>query len=165
MKKKLIFIAVFSLASIIAYSQVNDSTIVQEPEREQKKAKTRKAILEAAVQLFSKKGFDKTSIDELAKEAGIGKGTIYTYFKTKTDILKAFCEDELDYIHSELASKTNPNAPFLDQIHTIFYAVKTWKLLEKQEKFQPLMQFLKSSPIKDIDKFSFSQEIQELLKE
>ncbi len=44
--------------------------------REQKKANTRKAILSAAVHLFGKHGFDNTSIDELAKEAGIGKGTI-----------------------------------------------------------------------------------------
>ena len=90
--------------------------------REQKKAKTRKAILEAAVHLFGKKGFDNTSIDQLAKEAGIGKGTVYTYFKTKSDILKAFCEDELDYVHKILANKTNPDSSFLEQIHTIFFA-------------------------------------------
>lgn len=90
--------------------------------REEKKAKTKKAILEAAVHLFGKKGFDNTSIDQLAKEAGIGKGTIYTYFKTKSDILKAFCEDELDYVHRILATKTNPDSSFLEQIHTIFFA-------------------------------------------
>lgn len=90
--------------------------------REHKKAKTRKAILDAAITLFTRKGFDKTSIEELAKEAGIGKGTVYTYFKTKSDILKAFCEDELEFVHAELARKANPDTPFIDQMHTIFFA-------------------------------------------
>lgn len=101
--------------------------------REEKKAQTRQAILDAAVHLFSKKGFEKTSIDELAKKAGIGKGTIYSYFKTKTDIIRAFCSDELEFIHQELARKTNPEAPFLEQIHTIFYA--EFKYISKNPDF------------------------------
>ncbi len=44
--------------------------------REQKKRKKRNAIMEAAVRLFREKGFDKTSIEQLARAAGIGKGTL-----------------------------------------------------------------------------------------
>lgn len=90
--------------------------------REQNKAKNRKAILQAAILLFTKHGYHNTSIEQLAKEAGIGKGTVYSYFKTKSDILKAFCEEELEFVHSELAAKTNPETPFIDQMHTIFFA-------------------------------------------
>lgn len=88
--------------------------------REKKKRETRKAIVAAAVRLFDKKGFEKTSIEELAREAGVGKGTIYTYFQTKTDIFYAFCEEQLEFIHQELASKTDPDAPVIEQIMTIF---------------------------------------------
>lgn len=90
--------------------------------RAQNKARTRKAILDAAVRLFTRYGYENTSIEQLAKGAGIGKGTVYTYFKTKSDILKAFCEEELEFVHSELAAKTNPDTPFIDQMHTIFFA-------------------------------------------
>lgn len=90
--------------------------------REQNKARNRKAILNAAIRLFTKYGYERTSIEQLAKEAGIGKGTVYTYFKTKSDILKAFCEEELEFVHSELAAKTNPDTSFIDQMHTIFFA-------------------------------------------
>lgn len=107
--------------------------------REYKKAQTRKAILEAAVTLFSKNGFEKTSIEELAKEAGIGKGTIYTYFKTKSDILKAFCEDELEFVHSELARKVNPDTSFLDQMHTLFFAEFQY-IIKNKEFGRVLMQ-------------------------
>ncbi len=88
--------------------------------REEKKRKTKKTIIEAAVKLFGEKGFDKTSIKELAKEAGIGKGTIYTYFQKKTEIFHAFCEEELEFIHNELAQKTDTDAPLIDQLMTIY---------------------------------------------
>lgn len=90
--------------------------------REAKKQKTKKAILRAAVQLFGQNGFEKTSIAQLAKTAGVGKGTVYSYFKTKQDILQAFCDDELEFIHEQLTSKTNQDAPVLDQLMTIFMA-------------------------------------------
>lgn len=88
--------------------------------REEKKQLTRKAILQAAVRLFDAKGFEKTSIEELAREAGVGKGTIYTYFQTKTEIFYAFCEEQLEFVHSELAKKNDPNAPIIEQVMTIF---------------------------------------------
>ncbi len=90
--------------------------------REQKKKITKKAILNAAIQLFGENGFENTSIEELAKAAGVGKGTVYSYFATKRDILYAFCEDELEYIHEQMASKTNQDAPILEQMLTIFMA-------------------------------------------
>ncbi len=88
--------------------------------REQKKQQTRKAIMQAAVKLFGKKGFEKTSIEELAREAGIGKGTIYSYFQTKSDILHAFCEDELESLHQELTSNADKEIPILQQMVSIY---------------------------------------------
>lgn len=88
--------------------------------REKKKKKTRQAIMQAAIRLFSEKGFEKTSIEELAKAAGIGKGTIYGYFQTKTDILHAFCEDELECLHEELTTNADKEIPILQQIVRIY---------------------------------------------
>jgi len=88
--------------------------------RERKKQKTKQAILDAAIALFSAKGFENTSIEELAKAAGVGKGTVYGYFQTKKEILHAFCELELDQIHKELIKQANPEAPILEQVLTIY---------------------------------------------
>lgn len=88
--------------------------------REEKKQQTRKAIIQAAIRLFEEKGFEKTSIAELAREAGIGKGTIYTYFQTKSEIFYAFCEEQLEFVHRELAGKTDPDAPLIEQLMTVF---------------------------------------------
>lgn len=88
--------------------------------REKKKKETRQAIMQAAIRLFSEKGFEKTSIEELAKAAGVGKGTIYGYFQTKTDILHAFCEDELECLHQELTTNADKEIPILEQMVKIY---------------------------------------------
>ena len=88
--------------------------------REAKKQKTKKAILEAAISLFSENGYENTSIENIAKIAGIGKGTVYGYFQTKKEILKGFCEYELEKIHMKLVSSSNQDAPILEQMLTIY---------------------------------------------
>lgn len=47
----------------------------------------RKEILEAALGLFSSKGFHETTMEEVAGEAGVAKGTIYLYFESKEHLL------------------------------------------------------------------------------
>lgn len=90
--------------------------------REQNKIEKRKCILEAAIRLFSDKGYEQTSIEELAREAGIGKGTVYSYFETKRDIVRAFCEDQLEYTRNELTATTNPQTSLKEQLLVIFMA-------------------------------------------
>ncbi len=46
------------------------------------------AILEAAVRVLARRGFDATKIEEIAREAGIGKGTVYEYFDSKEDLFE-----------------------------------------------------------------------------
>jgi AcrR family transcriptional regulator len=52
----------------------------------------RKKIINAAIKLFSNKGYHGTSISDIAKEAEISKGLAYNYFDSKQDILKAIFE-------------------------------------------------------------------------
>ncbi|MFP4458150.1 MAG: TetR/AcrR family transcriptional regulator [Candidatus Zixiibacteriota bacterium] len=56
------------------------------------KEEKRKQIYEAAISLFSQKGVWNTTISQIAKKAGVGKGTIYEYFRSKEDILMAALE-------------------------------------------------------------------------
>lgn len=52
----------------------------------------RRRIIQAAIQVFAEKGVSGGKIADIAKEAGIGKGTIYEYFSSKTDIFMAVFE-------------------------------------------------------------------------
>lgn len=51
------------------------------------KEQKRKEIAKAAIDIFAQKGFENTTIQEIAKAASIGKGTFYQYFETKEHVL------------------------------------------------------------------------------
>lgn len=60
------------------------------------------SILDAADRLFAQFGFKKTTVEEIAQEAGIGKGTIYLHFKSKEELGFAWsCR-----IHREIRNRT-----------------------------------------------------------
>jgi AcrR family transcriptional regulator len=59
--------------------------------KKQKDARTR--IMQSALDEFSERGFHSTTIDSIAERAGIAKGTVYRYFKTKDALFAALKED------------------------------------------------------------------------
>jgi AcrR family transcriptional regulator len=61
-------------------------------------------ILEAASQVFAAKDFHHVLIDEIAEVGGIGKGTVYRYFRTKEDLYFATIVRGLDRLHTLLAA-------------------------------------------------------------
>lgn len=66
---------------------------------EQKKRKKREKIIGAAIKLLSEKGYAKTKMKDIASEAEIADGTLYTYFSSKEDLMmKALTES----LHNKL---------------------------------------------------------------
>ena len=53
-------------------------------------------ILASAKSLFTKYGFKKVSMDEIASDAGVTKKTVYTYFSSKEELLKYCIKEELE---------------------------------------------------------------------
>jgi AcrR family transcriptional regulator len=100
--------------------------------REEKKQQTRQAIIRAAVQLFGDQGYERTSIEQLARAAGIGKGTIYSYFKTKSEIFLAYGEDELEFLYTRLAEESDPNTPLTEQLLTLFTGMFRYVMKNKE---------------------------------
>jgi len=74
------------------------------PLTEEEQAKRRHEIFHQVVGVFLKKGFQETSMREIAEAAGLGKSTLYDYFKTKDDILIYFFEDQINDL-TEAAQK------------------------------------------------------------
>ena len=50
-------------------------------------------ICAAALQVFTDKGFAAAKLDEIAKRAGVSKGTLYLYFKDKEELFRAVIRD------------------------------------------------------------------------
>src|SRR3989304_9205514 len=70
--------------------------------RERKKAEARRRIYEAAVHLFLEKGFEATTVAQIAGRADVGKGTVFNYFPHKTSFLAALAGDWTDRVTSAL---------------------------------------------------------------
>lgn len=66
------------------------------PLTEEEIDRRRREIFKAAVHLFLEKGFNETSMVEIARAAGVGKSTLYDYFPTKDDILVSVVEEEFE---------------------------------------------------------------------
>ena len=79
--------------------------------RQRKKAATRETILRAAIELFSKSGFDRPTIDQIAASADVGKGTVYNYFATKEDILVAFMAEQEERVNARVAEFAERDEP------------------------------------------------------
>lgn len=59
-------------------------------------------ILDAALDVFARKGFHEAKISEIARAAGVADGTIYLYFKNKDDLLISLFESKLEAINAGL---------------------------------------------------------------
>ena len=69
----------------------------------QYKLDIRERIVQSAIECFSKNGFDKTRMDDIAQTADLSKGTVYLYFMSKEDLFYAICENNLKVIKEQLS--------------------------------------------------------------
>src|SRR6478672_8537555 len=65
-------------------------------------AATREAILDATDRLLARYGFRKMTIDDLAKEVGIGKGTVYLHFPSKEEIALSHIDRIIERLKTRL---------------------------------------------------------------
>ncbi|MCA9607454.1 MAG: TetR/AcrR family transcriptional regulator [Myxococcales bacterium] len=70
---------------------------------QEKRARRRKTILDAALRVFSDKGYHQTRIADIIEEASIARGTFYLYFDSKTAIFHELLEDVLRRIGESVA--------------------------------------------------------------
>jgi AcrR family transcriptional regulator len=81
------------------------------PERKEKR---RAQIVEGATRAFAEKGYGGTQIADIAQHLGIGHGTVYRYFKDKTDVFRAVLTDAITKVGSALADEA-PGAETLEE--------------------------------------------------
>ena len=62
----------------------------------------RRQILDGARRVFSTLGFDATSVSDIAREAGVSKGTLYVYFENKEQLFTALIDEERQHIQADL---------------------------------------------------------------
>jgi AcrR family transcriptional regulator len=92
------------------------------PLTEEEQARRRMEIFHASVHLFLSKGFNETSMREIAKAAGIGKSTLYDYFPSKDDILLSFVEDELQTLTEKMKEIAGQKVGAQEKLRQMMFA-------------------------------------------
>ncbi len=81
-----------------------------------KKDHNRENILKIACEIFSKYGYKKTTLDDIANAVRKGKSSLYYYFKSKEDLFQAVIMKEVDTLARELEKVINRNTDPVDKL-------------------------------------------------
>ncbi len=83
------------------------------------KKKKRSEIRDAALEIFARKGFENTTVQEIADKANISKGTVYLYFKTKEDILDTASKEILQQLEGEILGASEGLSDPVDKLSAL----------------------------------------------
>ncbi|HUT61086.1 MAG TPA: TetR/AcrR family transcriptional regulator [Phycisphaerae bacterium] len=86
----------------------------------------REQIMQVAEKLFASKRFHEITLDEIVREARVGKGTIYTYFEGKDDLFLQVATSGFEDLCDLLQRRVAESAPFREQLRQACQAVSAF---------------------------------------
>lgn len=105
--------------------------------KERERQRRKNQILDAAISIIEKKGFEKTTMDEIAEQTELSKGTLYLYFNDKASLFQAIKKRALKNLHDEflgILQKDKPGARLVHEMMTTFL-----NLISKNKTFTRAM--------------------------
>lgn len=101
-------------------------------------------IVGSARNLFNRFGYKRVSMDEIAKEAGVTKRTVYAYFSSKEELLKYFINEEIQNMRKIVDKIEGEDISFFDKIHKGIYNLLKYRkernflkmIIEESESFK-----------------------------
>ncbi|WP_141433142.1 TetR/AcrR family transcriptional regulator [Bacillus sp. 03113] len=94
-------------------------------------ADRKQQIIEAAAKSFSLFGYKATTMDQVAKLANVGKGTIYTFFNNKEELFAEIIHSVIQEMKVVAEEAFQANLPFHERIHAVLF-----QILEFRKKHQ-----------------------------
>lgn len=89
--------------------------------KKNKKKDKYQQILDAAIKIFARHGYNNSTIAEIAREAGVADGTIYLYFKNKDDILCNFFTKKTKEVFKSFKDEVDKADNALDKLRNLIY--------------------------------------------
>lgn len=117
------------------------------------KEEYRKKIIKTAGQIFSRYGFKKTTMEEIARALKMGKSSIYYYYQSKEDIFEAVVLNEANILRNELtAAIKEVDSPIGKMKNYVFVRMKS---------FEKLANYYNAIFDKNLDHYEFIEKIRE----
>lgn len=105
--------------------------------RARNRARTRSLLLDAALALFVRQGYDATSVDEIAARAGVGRMTFFNHFPHKEDLLRAWVETRRERLRLALLGAADRAMPARERVLAAFGELTA--LYERDGTSRPLL--------------------------
>jgi AcrR family transcriptional regulator len=91
--------------------------------RERKKARLRQQIIETAIRLFRKQGYEKTRVDDIVKILEISQPTFFRYFPSKDAVLRDVGRRGFECIAERIKSELSTKADTAERLHHLYHAL------------------------------------------
>jgi AcrR family transcriptional regulator len=95
--------------------------------REKKKEQTREQLVIAALRLFTERGYEETSVDDIVDIVNVSKRTFFRYFQSKDDVLVAWVDNFVDKVCVVLESRPRDEKPMLALERAFVIAVELYE--------------------------------------
>ena len=110
----------------------NQQTLARKARKELLSEWRHHEILEAARRIFARLSYAATNVEEIAKEAGTAKGTVYLYFKSKEEILAAVLASDLECLVDKTIAGMSTPKTFAERL-TVFLNLRSDYLQHNQD--------------------------------
>ena len=115
---------------------------------QQYKIEIREKIIKAAIDAFSKYGFDRTRMDDVAKTADLSKGTIYLHFKSKEDLFYAICENNLAEAKQQISTMFAKKEDLVSEIERFYDVFRNKKTANEGVFFETIAESSRNAELR-----------------
>lgn len=115
---------------------------------QQYKLELREKIIKAAIDAFSKYGFDRTRMDDVAKTADLSKGTIYLHFKSKEDLFYAICENNLAEAKQQILTMFAKKEDLVSEIERFYDVFRKKKTANERVFFETIAESARNAELR-----------------
>ena len=115
---------------------------------QQYKIEIREKIIKAAIDAFSKYGFDRTRMDDVAKTADLSKGTIYLHFKSKEDLFYAICENNLAEAKQQISTMFAKKEDLVSEIERFYDVFRKKKTTNERVFFETIAESARNAELR-----------------
>ena len=117
--------------------------------RARRSAEVRQRLFQCAVELFARKGFTETTVEDITNAADVGKGTFFNYFPSKDHLLSAFGEIQVGKLQAAAEALRHSTVSMRTFLHTLAF-----RMLEEPTRNPGLMRIvlqanLASEPVRE----------------
>jgi AcrR family transcriptional regulator len=102
------------------------ATVQPIPRRERERLMRRKEIIDAAREVFARKGFNEATLDDVAERAEFGKGTLYNYFPNKEALFLSVLEDCFETMKGIAEEAFSSNLTFSEKVERFIHSELTF---------------------------------------